>query len=1018
MLCCTVFVFCGAYAQKSQPRVLSQTENGIPNHIVFDKTNSYQKGEINQLFEQQLATRSDDEFVLLNSKVDNLGFEHLKFQQYHKGIRVEFSTYTVHLDRDGVVKSITGEMSDASTASSTASISESVALSAAINYIGAKEYLWQQSRTASVPKGELVYLDNPGDDVEETELAYKFDVYATEPISRADIYVSANTGEILFVNSRIRNCHHKGCTAGSISKETKNDIYTKARSFVTDAIGLASTRYSGNRTITTDDTGASFRLRDYSRGNGVLTFDMNTGVNYGNAVDFIDNDNSWTNAEWDNAQLDNGALDAHWGAEMTYDYFLNEHGRNSFDDNGAAIQSFVHFGNSFDNAFWDGQRMTYGDGNVFDILTSIDIVAHEIGHAVCEHTADLVYARQYGALNEGLSDIWGACVERFADPSKSTWELAEEIGGPLRSMSNPNSEGQPDTYKGDFWDGGICIIPSQSNDYCGVHTNSGVLNFMFYLLTEGGIGTNDNGDNYSVNGIGIQDAAQIIYRMETVYLWNKSKYKHARDLAIESAIDIFGYCSTQHRSTQNAFHAVGIGERKENCCDTSDSADFTVEINCHNGNWQVNVIADDFDPANHWWGLMETDTQGEVSDANTIGQVGPIQGGLTASFSWLDISKRYYIKHGIWQNGCYSWREKRIPVPTFETNPVFHFENSAGVSKTSFCNGEDIYLDGTASTGENRFHLSAWRKPIGGGSFSWYGSIGWTYETVEVENLTDLFGAGGMTFTQGYEYKIKLATANPSQCRVWTEVLHTFTVECCDPVACFYYNTSGSSNSSTFNLSLSSCSNGFDHNNWWFLLKSTSASGSWSWVDYKTSVGTASVTFNNLAKDSYYKMVHYVEGACSNYVYEESVFYIQQGKFSGVGGIKEVAEKTAKGSLEHIRQLETSYHNVVKGGGIEIGTEVSELEPIRKREINSISSFKVFPNPANDIVNISLRNVDAENLTVNIFTLTGKRIYQRNLNILGQQFDLALTNIPSGLYLVQINDDKNVLHTQKLSIIK
>jgi Zn-dependent metalloprotease len=98
-----------------------------------------------------------------------------------------------------------------------------------------------------------------------------------------------------------------------------------------------------------------FRLREAGRGNGIETY-----VTSVNAVDFIDTDNNWNNV---NANLDEAATDAHWGCEMTYDYFFLEHNRNSLDDAGLALIRYVHYDNLYANAFWDGQRMTYGDGN-------------------------------------------------------------------------------------------------------------------------------------------------------------------------------------------------------------------------------------------------------------------------------------------------------------------------------------------------------------------------------------------------------------------------------------------------------------------------------------------------------------------------------------------------------------------------------------------------------------------------------------------------------------------------------
>lgn len=125
------------------------------------------------------------------------------------------------------------------------------------------------------------------------------------------------------------------------------------------------------------------------------------------------------------------------------------------------------------------------------------------------HTAGLVYSGEAGALNEGLSDFWGACLESYVGLGKNPWTNAEEAGPAMRNFQNPNSGDQPDTYEGTNW-----ANVNSSSDHGGVHTNSGVFNHWFYVLSQGENGTNDNGSSYTVNGIGINDVAKIVYRAE------------------------------------------------------------------------------------------------------------------------------------------------------------------------------------------------------------------------------------------------------------------------------------------------------------------------------------------------------------------------------------------------------------------------------------------------------------------------------------------------------------------------
>lgn len=418
---------------------------------------------------------------------------------------------------------------------SSASLSEEAALEAALNFVGATTYKWEMPGEEShlkwetenpaatyFPAGKLVYVSKVGEtNPRNIKIAYEFNIYAHAPLYRAEICVDAITGEIIRENKLI---HH------------------------IDEPGVANTAYSEEKDIIADSFGGEYRLRDGTRGDGVRTFDLNEGTDYGGAEDFIDDDNYWDNV---NPELDEYATDAHWGSEMTYDYFFLEHGRNSIDNDGFQLNSYVHYGTAFSNAFWDGNRMTYGDGDgvTFTPFTTIDIAGHEITHGLTEFSAGLIYSGESGALNESFSDIFGNAIERYARPEGWSWLLGEDMGDAIRSMSNPNLHDNPDTYDGDFWfDGG------------GVHTNSGVQNYWFYLLTEGGSGINDVADEYVVESVGVEVSAAIAFRNLTVYLTPSSNYADARFYAIQSATDLYGGCSFEVEQTTNAWYAVGVGE--------------------------------------------------------------------------------------------------------------------------------------------------------------------------------------------------------------------------------------------------------------------------------------------------------------------------------------------------------------------------------------------------------------------------------------------------------------------------
>ncbi len=124
-------------------------------------------------------------------------------------------------------------------------------------------------------------------------------------------------------------------------------------------------------------------------------------------------------------------------------------------------------------------------------------------------------------------------------------------------------------------------------------------------------------------------------------------------------------------------------------CDPTDSASFELYYYCDEGSWNVDAIALDLDPENHWWGLYESDPDGGTDDEDIVAGPFNIQGGLTANWEDLNPDKTYFVKHGIWKDNCYQWREKRIPLALVD----FHYENKNGSPTVEFCISEDVFAD-------------------------------------------------------------------------------------------------------------------------------------------------------------------------------------------------------------------------------------------------------------------------------------------------------------------------------------
>ena len=285
-----------------------------------------------------------------------------------------------------------------------------------------------------------------------------------------------------------------------------------------------------------------------------------------------------------NIIVGNPAYDIHWGMEKSYDFYKNVFTRTSFDNAGSIIKNYVNppdyqlqNGYSPNNAHADYETnlmaFGYGDGITRGAFASLDVVGHEFTHLIVKYRYDtsgtgplnsLAYQGESGALNESFADIFGTCIEFETKPTTANWTMFEDYCLPnpsfVRSMSDPKSSllaidnRQPNTYQSPlsdgYWDNSV------SPD---VHTNSGVQNYWFYLLSQGGSGTNDIGNVYSVTGIGINKAREITYRNLTEYLGsNTATYIDSYNGSLLAAQALYGNPSVEYTAVKNAWYAVGI----------------------------------------------------------------------------------------------------------------------------------------------------------------------------------------------------------------------------------------------------------------------------------------------------------------------------------------------------------------------------------------------------------------------------------------------------------------------------
>lgn len=506
--------------------------------------------------QESLGLTDNQRWIRYRTETDELNITHNRYQLHHAGMPVEGAELLIH-ERDGIIKSFNGCWTPRMEADLSVALSEEEAIARALHFIPAEQYMWENPgaeklvkmvernpNATSYPKPELVLYNKTFPKTEGSfKAAYKMIIDATKPVTRKLVFIDASTGTLLH---QLELLH------------------------TTDTPATAETKYHGTRQIVTDSIAPdSFRLVENSRGLGIRTLDFNQNNDTGNyqdyAVDFWDSDNYW---DTQNDDQDEVAHDAHFAAEMTFD-FLHDHLNHTgiFIDS-IPMLSLVHFGDNVANAFWNGRFCSLGDGNnnQYSPLTSLDVVGHEFGHGLTQTTANLIYQDEPGGLNESFSDILGTAVEFWAEPdSLEDYYIGEDFdnfGTGFRDMSDPNAEGHPDTYQGNNWEFG-------DFDNGGVHINSGVQNYWFYLLTEGGSGTNDNGYAYNVEGVGMDTSTIIAYRNLRYYLTRFSQFIDARQGALVSAEDLYGPCSFAAQQTVNAWRAVGVG-------DLSDDNDFEM----------------------------------------------------------------------------------------------------------------------------------------------------------------------------------------------------------------------------------------------------------------------------------------------------------------------------------------------------------------------------------------------------------------------------------------------------------
>lgn len=486
----------------------------------------------------QRAIGNVDDYEVKRVEVDSVKMAHTHVRQTVDKIPVWEGEAIVHLKTDGELAVITDDLKENIQVNTQPNFTKDDVLMIA-------KRMYKGSRFITDPPTVDLYVYRGTD---RDHLAYRVEMPRLDGTENTEIpvyFIDAQTGEKLF---------------------EYNNLQT----------GTGNSLYSGNVTISTSSAAGTFYMEDLTRRMG--TFNMNNTGNTttgtgGTQSRFTGTDDVWS------ATAERAGVDAHYGAAKTFDYFQSAHGRNGIDGNfgpgtttaGAnsgisLVSSRVHFGSNYNNAFWFQNKMSYGDGNgsSFSPLVTIDICGHEMTHGITERTANLTYQNESGALNESMSDVFGAMVELSADGgviSADTWKIGEDAytpgtaGDALRYMDDPHlapnggytANDDPDHYSERY---------TGTADSGGVHINSGIGNKVFYLAAVGGT---HHLSGVTVTGIGTTDAARIWYSALTSYMTSSTNFAGARTATLNAATAIFGASSTQYNGVATAWCAAGIG---------------------------------------------------------------------------------------------------------------------------------------------------------------------------------------------------------------------------------------------------------------------------------------------------------------------------------------------------------------------------------------------------------------------------------------------------------------------------
>lgn len=479
----------------------------------------------------------ETELQVTKTLSDKTGRHHYVFQQKVDDVPIRGAEMRAHFDAENVLYAMTND-----TVPSPSGIDTQPQLNSDDALRIAREQFLETALEQEAPQLELREVNG------DYRLAYVVETFVNT-VNRWQTVVDANSGEIL----RHHKDHHDGNVSGY-----GIDLDGKGRSF--HAWERTGRYHLVDVTVPVHDGNEDPLVRTNSYGDSYVMDMLNTEGDSSETVASRSRDSGW----------DPAAVSALANGQKAYRYFLDTHQRQGIDGRNASLLFSIHYGEAYDNAFWNGKWMVFGDGGrrFSNLAGCLDIVGHEMSHGVIGSTARLEYENESGALNESIADVFGVLIEG------SNWTLGEDCTkvtpGFLRDMSKPADgiRGQPShmsEYK---------VLPNtEDGDWGGVHINSGIPNRAAYLLAEG-LTKEDLGVS-----IGRARTGALYYRALTVYLAPQSTFLDLRRALLLAAADRFPDDDGVTSAIRDAFDAVGI---------TAGSSGGTLDINAQDGGSTLN----------------------------------------------------------------------------------------------------------------------------------------------------------------------------------------------------------------------------------------------------------------------------------------------------------------------------------------------------------------------------------------------------------------------------------------------